>query len=455
MLTNHDFKFDISVSTGNYATKKPEKAWTIQYSHKSINIAELETLQREGKSFCYNFKEVSDSGLITAHEKTLAGFDFTNVIFFDIDKMEIAMEDYIAPIPYKPTLSYTTISNGKNGYYGYRLIYALDEPLRSIEDFDAMYYAIAAANGFRQRQYPDGTKYEFDYRKVNQQYYGGGLNSDTYRTDYVYSVADFSEFIEQGKVVQDSISCGKKTKTKQSKTNSIIPSENIIRRAQEGQAYYSEMENPFYNALFSLKPTDFLLSYESTMLDVYFQSLQTTLLPSADGRYWIYPEDYQEVKRNWRKDSEGKRCVQKWRIGSGRKKRMYITAQIMKHNVPDITQEELVYNLIKERFYYYDNTDDNLNNKFIIQVAKNTLETNFPLSPCKHPSFKVNKEYCKAVSTTPNKAKNEIRKERKEEEVLSMYDFNLSVKENLEMLRENGINVGKSYLYNLRKKYDA
>ena len=54
---------------------------------------------------------------------------------------------------------------------------------------------------------------------------------------------------------------------------------------------------------------------------------------------------------------------------------------------------------------------------------------------------------------TSNQAKCIVGKLIREEQVLSLYDFGASVKENLKVLRENGIRVGKSYLYNLRNKY--
>lgn len=460
MLENKDFEFSINVSTGSYPTKKPEKAWEIQYSPQIITISQLERYQKQGKSFCYNFRDVSEAGLITVHEKTLKGFDYTNVLFYDIDKMPVSMSDYIENLKYKPTLAYTTLSNGKDRYegkygiYGYRLIYAFEEPVQSIDEFDELYYAIAFANGFRQQQYDDGTKYEFDYRKVNQQYYGGGVNSETYKTDLVYSQEDFSQYVEEGHVLQQTISGGnKKSKKKSNNNTESSPRQNNIRQAQEERTYYSEMDSPFIQDLFSLPPYDFILSYDSFYLDNYQRSLSSTLSLSSDGKFWIYPDDYQEVKRQWTKDANGKRCVRKWQIGSGRKKRMYVTAQIMKFNKPDITREGLIYNLVRERYYYYDNSDNSLNNKFLIQVADSALSNDFKLSPCKHPKISVNKDYAQAMGMTANAAKNHIRKELKEERVMAYYDFGLSVKENLEVMKANGIKVGKSYLYNMRQKY--
>ncbi len=462
MLEKNDFEFSINVSTGCYPTKKPEKAWDIQYSPQIITISDLERFQKQGKSFCYNFKDVSEAGLITVHQKTLKGFDYTNVLFYDIDKMPVSMSDYIEHLKYKPTLAYTTLSNGidrydgKYGIYGYRLIYAFEEPVQSIDEFDELYYAIASANGFRQQQYDDGTKYEFDYRKVNQQYYGGGVNSITYKTDLVYSQEDFAQYVEEGHVLQQTISGGnKKSKKKSDNNTENIPRKNNIGQAQEEQAYYSVMETPFYRDLFTLPPKEFILSYDNRYLFEYQSSLSSPLTLSEDGRYWIYPDDYQDVKRQWTKNSDGKRCIRKWQIGSGRRKRMYITAQLMKFNKPDITREGLIYNLVRERYYYYDNSDNHLNNKFLIQVADSALKNEILLAPCKHPKYSVNKEYAATMGMSANTVKNQIRKELKEEEIMSMYDFGLSVKENLAIMNEKGIKVGKSYLYNMKKKYSG
>ena len=455
MLTNKDFTFSLNVSLGSYPHKKPEKAWMVQYSTQTLTLQGLKELQQRGKAFCYNFKDVDDSGLITAHQKTINGFSYTNVVFYDIDKMPYPMQEYISNIQYKPSLAYTTISNGKDGKYGYRLLYAFQEPIQSVEEFDTIYYAIAAANGFTQRVYEDGTKYEFDYRKVNQQYYGGGENAETYETDLVYSKEDFSSFIDKGKNLQVEISPSKK----KSKT---FPNQNDNR---ESITYYSHLENPFYDDLFSLPPKDFLFKYDMELIDLYNASIATKKTLSEDGKYWIYPEDYQEVKRNWGKGktygrdyrvvNEDKRCVQKWQIGSGRRKRLYITAQIMKHNITDITKEELIYCLVRERYYYYVNTDDKLNNKEIIRIAENALKYNFNLLPCKHPAFSINKEYWQHENISGNSAKNIVGRELREAEILSLYDFNLSVKDNLAFLQENGIKVGKSTLYALKKKYSG
>lgn len=459
MLVNPNFTFTLNVSTGQFPEKKPGKVWEIQFSPQQVTIPDLESLEKTGKVFCYNFKQVADSGLITQHEKTLAGFDYTNAIFFDIDKMPVPMQVYVSGLQYKPSLAYTTYSNGKATEfyrYGFRLVYVFDDPIKSITEFDSLYYAIAAANNLCQRKHPDGTKYEFDYRKVNQQYYGGGTNSESLRTDIIYSISDFTGYVEAGMSLMKSLH-PTKAKSKP-KTTAGSPCQNNIRKKEEnyikGQAYYSEVDSPFYKDLSSMSPKEFILKYEPIYHKRYMQSLSTPLILSKDGKYFLYPDDYQEIKRNWGYDETGKRCVRPWLGGSGRRKRLYVTAQIMKFNVPDISREELIYNLVVERYYYYDNSDKKLSNSELKRIVDNALAIDFNLSPCKHPAFKVNPEYCIANDINGNQAKNMIRSKLKESQILAHYDFSMSVQDNLRMLKDKGIKVCRSYLFKLKKKYE-
>ncbi len=459
MLVNPNFTFTLNVSTGQFPDKKPTKVWEIQFSPQQVTIPDLEYLEKAGKVFCYNFKQVADSGLITQHEKTLAGFDYTNAVFFDIDKMPVPMQVYVSSLQYKPSFAYTTYSNGKSTEfyrYGFRLVYVFDNPVKSISEFDSLYYAIAAANNFCQRKHPDGTKYEFDYRKVNQQYYGGGVNSETLRTDIIYSIPDFADYAEVGVALMNSLHPSKsKTKTK---TTAGSPCQNNIRKKEENyiknQAYYSEIDTPFYKDLSSIPPKEFILKYESIYYKRYIQSLSTPLILSKDEKYFLYPDDYQGIKRNWGYDEVGKRCVRPWLSGSGRRKRLFVTAQIMKFNVPDISKEELIYNLVVERYHYYDNSDKKLNNDELKRIADNALSVDFNLVPCKHPAFKVNPEYCIANGINANQAKNMIRSELKESQILAHYDFSMSVPDNLQMMKDKGIKVSRSYLFKFKKKYE-
>ena len=186
--------FTISVSKERYATK-PEKPAFITFNTQEVSIDDLERYAKEGRSFCYNFN-TQRPGFITQKDRHKENFASTSIIFFDMDKMFVPMDDYIAGLPYKPTLAYTTYSNGKNGRYGYRLLYLFDNYFTDSESFDRFYDAIANANGFVEKVDSNGVKYGFDKRPVNQQYYGGGDGCMTYKSYETYSYDDFIEFAE-------------------------------------------------------------------------------------------------------------------------------------------------------------------------------------------------------------------------------------------------------------------
>lgn len=70
-------------------------------------------------------------------------------------------------------------------------------------------------------------------------------------------------------------------------------------------------------------------------------------------------------------------AVKKLRDGDNRRKKLYIAGLIMKKILPNITFENLLYNLICERTYYYDNSDRVLSNKVLANIARNVV--NIPL----------------------------------------------------------------------------
>ena len=126
----------------------------------------------------------------------------------------------------------------------------------------------------------------------------------------------------------------------------------------------------------------------------------------------------------------------------------------MLHNMPDMSLEQLVYNLVRERDEYYCNKDGQLRESVLIDIAKNAFKyRDIPIQSKNKKKYKVNKDYWAEYGIKPNEAKNVIRGKLHEEEVLAVYDFSKSVKENLENLKALGIKAGKSYLYDLVKKY--
>ena len=436
-MANEDinFTFDLSVSTQAFPQKpQANVVKDIVYTTQTLTIDELEQRVKDGHAFCYNFLP-TPSGVLTQQDRHIENFDYTKTIFYDFDKMPVPMEDFIETLAYKPSLAYTTYSNGANGKYGYRLVYTFRLSITNEQEFEKTYKGLAAANGFEQCTYPDGTKYGLDYRKVNQQYYGGGEHTTTWKSYNTYFANTFYPYYQP--ITQ----------------NDNIPFKNKILKDVDTSCSY--LESGFEADLRAMKPSDFIDKYMHGYEENYLKSLSSETTLSEDKSYYILSSDYMEIKHRIGKDDNGRVHVQRWHDGQERRKKLYIAAKIMLHNQPDMTIEQLVYNLMRERQDFYDNTDGALHIDNLIKIAKNAFaykDIHFT-KPFKHAAFRVNKEYWKEKGMTANQAKQVIKKELHLQDVLNVYDFSLSVKENLELCKQHGIKVGKSYLYKIRKQY--
>ena len=122
----------------------------------------------------------------------------------------------------------------------------------------------------------------------------------------------------------------------------------------------------------------------------------------------------------------------------------------MKKIMPTITYEHLLYNLFYEVYNYYDNTDKVLNTTTLTSIAKGIIQ--IPIEDirlqgkCKK-RFVVDKSFCAEYGIKANSYKNTVRKMLKDEEIGSVYDCSMSVKDNLCLLNEMGIKVGRTKIY--------
>ena len=161
--------FILNVSLNGYPTK-PTEVGGISFIPQLMTVQDLETLVRKGRVFCYDFH--SSGPCITQRDRRIDKFKNTSVIFFDIDKVKTPMQEYVELLPFKPNLSYTSYSNGKNDRYSYRLVYVFNDSFKTVAEFEKARNMIASVNGM-ESHYDDelGCNVGFDKRPVNQQYY--------------------------------------------------------------------------------------------------------------------------------------------------------------------------------------------------------------------------------------------------------------------------------------------
>lgn len=413
MLANSEYEFTLFVSQKNYSSKPSKDEMPLmRFVPQQLTIESALECATQGKAFCYTFQSNKADGSLSVKDKKRENFISTSTIIYDFDDMKISMADYINYIPYKPSFAYPTYSDGKNGLSRFRLAYVFDEEILGENEFNAVFHAIANANKFVPETKEQGG---WDVRSVAQMYFGTTQDVSTYISNTVYSIDDFEPYMVPVTV--------NGTSTKVSPSNNLNRNRDIVDKEFLYNLYHSKYE-------------DFFKSYFDSYYSNYSQSLETTLTLSENEMWYEYPDDYVAVFRK----REGKKVL-KWNIGEDRKKKLYITAQMMLHNCPELTIENLIYNLYVERKHYYNNADNKINNQVLIDTAVNAFNRRINLKPSNHSSYRVNKEFWSEQGVGVHQAKGFIRRERRVQEILPYIDSNKTVKENHQILIDNGIDI--------------
>lgn len=95
----------------------------------------------------------------------------TNLIVFDFDHNTQPLDSFVEGLTIKPTYTYYSFSNGKDGQYRYRLIYQLAECITGSQ-YDAAHNHIAQANGWKPATKGDQTN-KYDPLARNQYFFSG------------------------------------------------------------------------------------------------------------------------------------------------------------------------------------------------------------------------------------------------------------------------------------------
>ncbi len=144
-------------------TDPKEKARISGSEHFSYKVMSekyfLQALQ-EGHGFCP-----------LSRDQAQADQAITNIITFDFDHNTTPLPAFVEGLSIKPTYTYYSFSNGKDGQYRYRLIYQLSTPIEGYQ-YDAVHQHIAEANGWMPATKDDQTN-TYDPLARNQYFFSG------------------------------------------------------------------------------------------------------------------------------------------------------------------------------------------------------------------------------------------------------------------------------------------
>ena len=361
MKIKSDFEFEISISERAYCAKpKSEDYKSMKFRKVIVNPSKFMEYIRLGYSYCHVFKN---------DHRSNADFLYTYFVSIDVDDSHVSLANYLEKPYMKPTLAYTTFSNKKNGSYSYRLIYCFLEQIDA-QMYEPLYISICSYVGL--------TNTKDDCGRVLSQLMNG--NSQPYMEYYlsnrIYGISDFVQIShlrlycrEDNMYNPKRLNCKKEFNSNNSINNKIITDLN-------------RLELPVFLAEYAR-----LGIVEQTKLDY-----------NEDG-YCLIPDSFMKVFNRIVWTNKHAR-ISKFKDGEGRRKRLFTDACIIRKIEPDITFEKLLYNLVYRRMRYYDNRDNVLTNKVLIEKAKYVLSLPMDkmdvLSPTKHGKFTTSKEYCNA-----------------------------------------------------------
>ena len=439
MMINKDYGFFVNVSSDAYENKKDalESIATLELAKKNghsqkmsfnevfTNLDFFEGLILSGHSYCGgifrfpdDYKETFSTktggkytttpfykdGSLKAQFKTDENFTFGQVFSIDIDGTRFNdPEAYVSTLSLTPSLYYTSPSDDPGGLRRFRLIYIIDTPLNK-EAYDMATRAL-------HRMIEEDTleKIKDTCGERYSQYFNGNKNGTSWKTYNILSPSDLMPFIKKF---------------------------NIGPKEEE-----KEPENLFTPSLIKDMET---LGYDKFM---HFYSLRF--------RYYWSSVDFEDGSE-YKVLEPGKDIVLLFRWngryldGEGRRKRLQKYAELRRIARPSVSPDELLFNLYIDRERFFDNSDNVLTLECLMRKVElafsrdiNELRENYKDLINKCPvKFVVNPNVI-----LKQKIINKDKKELRWAEIDKNYDATKSLKENLEILKSRKIKIEKTTLY--------
>ena len=189
-------------------------------------------------------------------------------------------------------------------------------------------------------------------------------------------------------------------------------------------------------------------------LDVYPNFEHTPLPPVDDNTpYILFPKDYVEIRRRWYKDGRPIRL----KDGEGRRRKLFASAIIRRLINPDITFDNLLFNMIYDFVHYITNfqAKNEIGKKELMLITRDAMRADiskYEYLRGADREFMVNPDYCAKRNLTKRQVKNMVCKMRLDERIGELYDCAMTDKENQKTMEEHGLNVSISKLEKWRKE---
>ena len=411
MKEAQDYSFEVSLSIMTYDHKpnKDTEIPSMRFYKTTTDIGGFVNALADGHCYTtvFPFETFGFKG-----QKNDKNFLYSNFLSIDFDERDIDMTTFNDAVDYKPTIAYTTCSNGQEGKgFRYRFIYCFEDRFESVKEYRSYVQAVLDANNIPTKDVDPMTFVP------SMMFVGNGCgNIEVSVNNILYSKKDF--------LLQ---------------YNNINPLNNIILNDTFSDKQFEEDFR-------KMEIKDIVTKYESI-----YPNIEHTPLPKTDADipYILFPSDYIEIMRDCRKNEDG--IAKKLKDGHGRRKRLFDNGILRRKINPNITFENLVYNLLYELHYYISNrnAENIIGKNEIMIIARDVMKADlskYEYKAVRDKDWIVNDAYCEKYNLSPNQVKNIARKAINHLKIHELYDKELTDKKNVEMMKEKGVEVSLSTL---------
>lgn len=435
MKTTTDYKFEVSISDKGYDHKPDKKTEVhlIRFTKKTVDVTGFLEYMLEGH--CYAGVYSYDS--LGMKRKTNENFRYSYLVTIDVDHSKETMNEMIDRLEFKPTCAYTSCRNGLEGESRFRLVYVFDERIEGKEEYWNYVYTVLAANGLEL----DGKVIDNKSREAIQYFNGNGTSTfDFAVTDIIYSKQDYNLYYKDYYILYNTNTINNKDNKSIIENHTYTPPNNIhLNDTFENE----EFENDYWNMK---DDGDILYKY----INVY-PNLEHTPLPEVDDDtpFIIYPTDYIEINRvvkvgeKFIRLSEGSKL--KIRDGQGRGRTLFFNGILRRLINPDITFDNMIYNLLFEFYHYMSNykAENIIGRREIYNTARAVMKADMTkyeyLRNRPHKRFTTNPDYCAKHNISRNEFKGTAGKLIRHQQIGELYDCSRTIKENVEVMKAYGL----------------
>lgn len=507
MVENKEYKFRVSISRDAYDTKEKTKVaiandspqirqlrlnlglhGQMSYEEKEMTPSRLLQYALNGHSFCslfggFNPTSHIDSrdGFFTMRGKCGKYFRGSYHIGIDIDNTHLSVTEFLDRLTLKPTLWYTSLSHlqkdkNNDGILDsrFRLVYVLDSKIEGELYF--RYCAYCLSNIIRKDVEEDECIDESAY-SCTQYFNGTNVNSDALTVEHglsnlIYSVSDlnvsesgFLDFLRNlcfyksrdsiskhlsliKNILSERFGC---SDFSESNINSPLSPTHLISDSDKTEHLFNqpdqsiELDTNMLRDYRRLHWDEFSRIYREQYSLTYRKEKpewKTIYLKDMSIRYQMCEEDYLEL--GWIVSKDGS----KRKDGSCRRNTLFHRCWLRRVIKPNITPNEMLYNLICDCERFFDNSDGMLNDEFMLTKIRQCFM---------YSSEQLVEMYQKVYDATVEESRkkrfiihwmdrkkirpNSLSKELRWLFLDQFYDQNLSVEENLQILGDSDIDI--------------